>query len=301
MAELAIAADSFPVSIRVDAAKTKGELKPIWRFFGADEPNYAYMKDGQKLIGELGELRPSRSYFRDAQSADLRRRHAGAEVGLDRRLPRRRRAASRSTTGRFSIASSTRTSSAACGRTRRSASCRRTCRSSRSRISTTGRRAPDTTRSTPAGPIRRRITTSGRELVFQWVKHCVEQYGRAEVEIVVLGSLERAEHRLLARHAGGISQAARLRHRRRAPRAADGEGRRPGHRRQRRQLHARLSSSIACAARTTRPARSARRSTSSRFTPRARRPTSTATCGWASPTSCARSTTAFASSPRFRS
>src|SRR5436190_239031 len=60
----AIAAESFPVAIHVDAAKTKGELKPIWRFFGADEPNYAYMKNGKKLIGELGELAPDKVYFR---------------------------------------------------------------------------------------------------------------------------------------------------------------------------------------------------------------------------------------------
>src|SRR5262245_57417301 len=58
------AADPFPVSIRVDARQTNGELKPIWRFFGADEPNYAYMKNGQKLVGELGELRPKQVYFR---------------------------------------------------------------------------------------------------------------------------------------------------------------------------------------------------------------------------------------------
>ncbi len=60
----ATAADPFAVSIRVDAAQTKGELKPIWRFFGADEPNYAYMKHGSKLIGELGELKPKQVYFR---------------------------------------------------------------------------------------------------------------------------------------------------------------------------------------------------------------------------------------------
>ncbi len=58
----------FPVTIQVDAAKTVGEMKPFWRFFGADEPNYATMKDGRKLIGELGELRPKASpqpvYFR---------------------------------------------------------------------------------------------------------------------------------------------------------------------------------------------------------------------------------------------
>ena len=54
----------FPVTIRVDASRPLGELKPIWRFFGADEPNYATMKDGRKLIGELGTLRPRQVYFR---------------------------------------------------------------------------------------------------------------------------------------------------------------------------------------------------------------------------------------------
>ena len=55
---------SFPVRIEVDAARPTGPLKPIWRFFGADEPNYAYMKDGQKLLAELGELKPKEVYFR---------------------------------------------------------------------------------------------------------------------------------------------------------------------------------------------------------------------------------------------
>ncbi len=58
------AADPFPVTIRVDAAKATGELRPIWRFFGADEPNYAYLKDGKKLLAALGELRPKSVYFR---------------------------------------------------------------------------------------------------------------------------------------------------------------------------------------------------------------------------------------------
>ena len=48
----------FPITIRVDAAKPVGIIKPIWRFFGADEPNYATMKDGKKLLGQIGELRP---------------------------------------------------------------------------------------------------------------------------------------------------------------------------------------------------------------------------------------------------
>ena len=55
---------AFPVSITVDAAKPVGELTPIWRFFGADEPNYAYMKDGRKLLSELGRLGKPQVYFR---------------------------------------------------------------------------------------------------------------------------------------------------------------------------------------------------------------------------------------------
>jgi xylan 1,4-beta-xylosidase len=55
---------AFPVTITVDAAKPIGELTPIWRFFGADEPNYAYMKDGKKLLAELGQLGKPQVYFR---------------------------------------------------------------------------------------------------------------------------------------------------------------------------------------------------------------------------------------------
>ncbi len=58
------ATNTFAVSITVDAAKTRGELKPIWRFFGADEPNYAYMTNGRKLVAELGALAPKQVFFR---------------------------------------------------------------------------------------------------------------------------------------------------------------------------------------------------------------------------------------------
>jgi len=57
-------ADSFPVEIRIDASDAIGPLKPIWRFFGADEPNYATMPNGLTLLGELGELKPKEVYFR---------------------------------------------------------------------------------------------------------------------------------------------------------------------------------------------------------------------------------------------
>jgi len=61
---LAAAAEPFAVEVMVDPAKTVGPLRPIWRFFGADEPNYVYMKDGEKLLRELGGLRPDEVYFR---------------------------------------------------------------------------------------------------------------------------------------------------------------------------------------------------------------------------------------------
>ncbi len=48
--------EDFPVTIQIDATKTKGDLTPIWRFFGYDEANYTYMKDGRKLLSELGQL-----------------------------------------------------------------------------------------------------------------------------------------------------------------------------------------------------------------------------------------------------
>ena len=55
---------SFPVRIVAEAGTSQGELKPIWRFFGADEPNYATMKDGRKLLADLGQLGQPQVYFR---------------------------------------------------------------------------------------------------------------------------------------------------------------------------------------------------------------------------------------------
>ena len=61
---LAADSNSFPVAIRVHASTTLEPLKPIWRFFGADEPNYATMPNGRKLMGELGAMRPDDVFFR---------------------------------------------------------------------------------------------------------------------------------------------------------------------------------------------------------------------------------------------
>ncbi len=56
--------DSFDVNIQVDVSFGLGPVNHIWRYFGADEPNYAYMKNGRKLLGNLGSLRPGEVFFR---------------------------------------------------------------------------------------------------------------------------------------------------------------------------------------------------------------------------------------------
>ncbi len=52
------------IRIHVDATRTGGALTPIWSFFGHDEPNYTYMKDGRKLLSELAALSPVPVYVR---------------------------------------------------------------------------------------------------------------------------------------------------------------------------------------------------------------------------------------------
>jgi xylan 1,4-beta-xylosidase len=47
-----------PVTLRVDARNAIRAMTPMWAFFGYDEPNYTYMKDGKKLLSELAELSP---------------------------------------------------------------------------------------------------------------------------------------------------------------------------------------------------------------------------------------------------
>src|SRR5436190_20045444 len=53
-----------PVSIRVDASARLEPMKPVWAFFGYDEPNYTYMKDGRTLLSELAALSPVPVYVR---------------------------------------------------------------------------------------------------------------------------------------------------------------------------------------------------------------------------------------------
>ncbi len=49
---------SQQATIDVDLNKETGDMKPIWAWFGYDEPNYTYMKDGKKLLSEIAALSP---------------------------------------------------------------------------------------------------------------------------------------------------------------------------------------------------------------------------------------------------
>jgi xylan 1,4-beta-xylosidase len=57
-------ASQFSVNINVDAAVSLGPLSRAWSYFGGDEPNYATMKDGEDLLASLGALNPGHVYFR---------------------------------------------------------------------------------------------------------------------------------------------------------------------------------------------------------------------------------------------
>jgi xylan 1,4-beta-xylosidase len=57
-------AQEAPVVIQVDAQVAEGELRPVWSYFGYDEPNYTYAENGKKLLGELRQLSPTSVYVR---------------------------------------------------------------------------------------------------------------------------------------------------------------------------------------------------------------------------------------------
>jgi len=57
-------AQSATWPITVDVKQQGKPLKPVWAYFGYDEPNYTYMKDGKKLLSELASLSPVPVYVR---------------------------------------------------------------------------------------------------------------------------------------------------------------------------------------------------------------------------------------------
>ena len=53
-----------PVKIHVQADREQGPWRPIWNYFGYDEPNYTYTLNGKKLLGELASLSAAPLYVR---------------------------------------------------------------------------------------------------------------------------------------------------------------------------------------------------------------------------------------------
>ncbi|MHA4896739.1 GH39 family glycosyl hydrolase [Pedobacter sp. PWIIR3] len=56
--------DNKTAAITVDLSKEIAPMKPVWAWFGYDEPNYTYMKDGKKLLTEIANLSPVPVYVR---------------------------------------------------------------------------------------------------------------------------------------------------------------------------------------------------------------------------------------------
>jgi len=55
---------STGVSVQIHADRPIASYTPIWNYFGADEPNYLYAPNGQRLLAELAALSPVPVYFR---------------------------------------------------------------------------------------------------------------------------------------------------------------------------------------------------------------------------------------------
>ena len=162
---LATASQPEPhITIHVDASARVGPMTPMWAMFGYDEPNYTYTANGKKLLDRARRGEPRAGLRARAQPADERRRHAGAEVGIDQRLHRRcrRAAALRLDDRRSHLRHLLRAQDEADRRDRLHA--RSALDASRS-VSPSLEARRRTRRSTPAGPIRRRTTTKWRELV----------------------------------------------------------------------------------------------------------------------------------------
>ena len=63
-ATAALAQPPGRVAIDVNIGQSLGRFKPIYRYFGYDEPNYTYAANGRKLLGELASVAADPVYIR---------------------------------------------------------------------------------------------------------------------------------------------------------------------------------------------------------------------------------------------
>ena len=53
-----------PVTVHVDASRIESAFQPVWNYFGYDEANYTYTNNGRKLIRELVDLSETSPHIR---------------------------------------------------------------------------------------------------------------------------------------------------------------------------------------------------------------------------------------------
>ena len=159
--------------------KTLGDIKPIWRFFGADEPNYATMTNGEKLIGELGALQSPRHVYFRAHNLLTSGDGTPASNGVPPAPTARTPTAIPFTTGPFSTTSSTPTFEHGVRPYVEIGFMPEGIPFTPNLTSINGNPA------TPQQYLHRldyppKDYDKWRELVYEWVKHCVERYGNAK-------------------------------------------------------------------------------------------------------------------------
>ena len=55
---------SESVSIQVHVDQSEGAVAPVWNYFGYDEPNYTYARNGKRLLDELAAASAAPVYIR---------------------------------------------------------------------------------------------------------------------------------------------------------------------------------------------------------------------------------------------
>ena len=56
--------EKLSVDVSVHADRVTGIYRPLWNWFGYDEPNYTYTADGRKLLRALADLSPEPVFIR---------------------------------------------------------------------------------------------------------------------------------------------------------------------------------------------------------------------------------------------
>jgi hypothetical protein len=289
------------VTITLDASRPGGQLRPAWRFFGYDEPNYTYMREGKALLADLATL--------GRQSVCVRTHNLLTSGDGTPALKW-------GSTGAYTEEAQGRphydwTIVDRIFDTYLERGLKPYVQIGFMPQALSQKREPYQHHWSPQGG---NISTGWAyppsdyrkwgELVYQWVTHCASRYGRSEVERwywEVWNEPNIMHWRETAEDYPGSTTTPRTPSSGRCRPRAWAARRSPARELRRRPGSSATLSSTACAEPTTPRARSAPRSISSRPTPKARRELPTATSRWKSPPSFRTSIAGSRSSPAFPS